>query len=147
MKKLLLSCLLGLVGQHAMAAENCTIAYNTNMRLAGIIKENKFDFANYNSVCQLLQNAHAKVEFTFTSAISEQQTTAVVIARLADQDLPLISETYTASLNWHEKKTSAQENRQLMKAINSALSQINQKDVESLNKVRQKMGVPVYPAT
>ena len=144
MKKLLLMSLLSLVGFNAIASD-CSITYTANDEINAIIKENSFEFDHYETVCQLLKNANAKVLLTPTSGISNQQTTATVIARVMDKNLPILSYHYHYSMGSSPERTTAKEKELLMDAVSGALNGINQSDIDNLNANRKKLGVKTYP--
>ena len=147
MKKLLLLSLLSAVGTSAFAASNCSITFSSDDQLTAIIKENSFDFENYDAVCQRLKNANASVNLRPYSVINERQTTAVVIASVTDINLPILSNRYSSSMWSSPERTSNKEKELLMLAVNDALSGITQAHINSLNESRKKFGVRVYPVS
>ena len=123
------------------------IYYSADDKLTAILKENKFDFDNYDAVCQLLKNANAAVDLSKSSFISTLQTTATVIAKVSDKNLPIQSDIYNSSMRSNPERTTATEKDLLMKAVNDAISDINQRDIDGLNERRKKLGFKTYPAS
>ncbi|WP_343682861.1 hypothetical protein [Acinetobacter baylyi] len=147
MKKLLLLSLLSTIGTSTFAAPNCYITYYADNKLLAIIKENVFKFENYDAVCQRLKSANARVNFSKSSAISTQQTTAVVIATVGDKNLPIQSDSYNYSMWSNPERTTVMEEKLLMSAVNDVLNGIKQKDIDSLNENRKKLGFKTYPVS
>lgn len=146
MKKLLLLSLLSAIGTSTFAASNCSILYAADDTLSAIIKENKFEFDNYEAVCQRLKNANAEVVFTYISAITDKQTIVSVTVRLIDSNLPISSPSNT-SMKWNDERTTFKEKQLLMQSVNSVLSNIDQQDINGLNENRKKLGFKTYPAS
>lgn len=147
MKKLLLVSLLSAMGTSTYSASECSINFTSNNMLNTIIKENKFDFENYDTVCQHLKSANATVYLAYHSDISDLQTTAAVIATLGDRNLPIKSNLYHTSMWSNPERTTAMEEKLLMSAVNDVLNSIKQKDIESLNATRKKLGFKTYPVS
>ncbi|MDO5544148.1 MAG: hypothetical protein Q4F77_12740 [Acinetobacter sp.] len=147
MKKLLLLSLLSALAVNASAASNCSITYIAGDKLTYIIKQNPFDFENYDQVCNRLKNANARVSLSFNSSIGERQTIAVVMATVLDKNLPITSHITSSSIWTSATRTTAMESELLMDAINGSLNLINQSDIDSLNESRKKLGVKTYPAS
>lgn len=145
MKKLLLLSFLSAIGTNTFAASDCSISFSSNDQLTAIIKENSFNFNNYDAVCQHLKNANASVNLRSYSTINERQTTAVVIASVRDINLPVLSNTYSSSMWSSIERTTNKEQELLMLAVNDALSTITQSDIDNLNENRKKLGIKVYP--
>ncbi|MCU4304789.1 hypothetical protein KTH06_02935 [Acinetobacter ursingii] len=147
MKKLLLLVLLSVMGTSTFAASNCSITYNADDKLTAIIKENKFEFDNYDAVCQRLKSANAAIKFTYNTGTSDRETTSVVIATVKDKNLPIESNWYNPSMWSNPEQSSSVEKDLLIAAVNKALSKINQKDIDGLNENRKKLGFQTYPAS
>lgn len=147
MKKLLLLSLLGAIGTNVSAASNCSISYSADNKLTEIIRKNNFEFDNYNEVCERLKSANAKVDLRYSSAISNQQATAVVIATVEDINFPIFSNNYKRSIWSSPERTTAMEIELLMDAVNDALNVIDQSDIKGLNENRKKLSFKTYPAS
>lgn len=147
MKKLLLLSLLSALGTSTFAASNCSISYSANGELTAIIQEYHFEFENYDAVCQRLKSANAAVQFTYSIGSNDRQSTAVVIATVKDKNLPIESTLYNPSIWSNTEQTSSPDKSLLMKALNDAMSKINQKDIDGLNANRKKLGFKTYPAS
>ncbi len=147
MKKLLLLSLLSAVGTSAFAASKCSITYTSAAQLTAIIQGTKFEFDNYDAVCQRLKNANASVNLRHYSAINERQTTAVVMASVEDINLPVLSNTYSSSMWSSPERTTNKEEELLMLAVNEALNGISQSHINGLNENRKKLGVKTYPVS
>uniref|UniRef100_UPI003F498235 hypothetical protein n=1 Tax=Acinetobacter tandoii TaxID=202954 RepID=UPI003F498235 len=147
MKKLLLLSLLCTIGMNVSAGSNCSISYMSDDKLIDILKKNNFEFDNYQEVCERLKSANAKVNLRYTSAISNQQATAVVIAVVEDINFPIASDRYKRSIWSSPERTTAIEVKLLIGAVNDALNGIDQSDIKGLNENRKKMGVKIYPVS
>ncbi|TCB65873.1 hypothetical protein [Acinetobacter sp. ANC 4178] len=147
MKKLLLLSLLCTIGMNVSAGSNCSISYMSDDKLIDILKKNNFEFDNYQEVCECLKSANAKVNLRYTSAISNQQATAVVIAVVEDINFPIASDRYKRSIWSSPERTTAIEVKLLIGAVNDALNGIDQSDIKGLNENRKKMGVKIYPVS
>jgi len=147
MKKLLLLSLLYTIGMNVSADSNCSISYMSDDKLIDILKKNNFEFDNYQDVCERLKSANAKVNLRYTSAISNQQATAVVIAVVEDINFPIASDRYKRSIWSSPERTTAIEVKLLIGAVNDALNGIDQSDIKGLNENRKKMGVKIYPVS
>lgn len=145
MKKLLLVSLLSAMGTSTFAASDCSILYAADDKLIDIIQENKFEFDNYDALCQRLNNANARIKLSYMTGTSDRETTAVVIATVKDKNLPIESNTYSRSMWSNSEQSSSVEKRLLMNAVNDAVSNINQKDIDELNANRKKLGFKTYP--
>ncbi len=139
MKKLLLLGLLSAMGTSTFATSDCFISFDTDDKLIAITKENKFEFEfdNYDAVCQRLNNANARIKLSYMTGTSDRETTAVVIATVKDKNLPIESNTYSRSMWSNSEQSSSVEKRLLMNAVNDAVSNINQKDIDGLNANRK----------
>lgn len=146
MKQLFLLSLLSAIGTSTFAASKCSVSYSASSELIAIIKEHHFEFENYDTVCQRLKSANAAVQFTYNVGTSDRQSTALVIATVKDKNLPIESTLYNPSMWSNPEQSSSVEEDLLMTAINSALSKINQKDIDGLNANRKKLGFKTYPA-
>ena len=144
MKKLLFMSLLSLIGFNAIASD-CSIFYSSSNDLDTAIGEKPFEFDRYETVCQLLKSANAKVSLSSASNINNQQTTATVIATVMDKNLPILSYNYHSAMGSSPERTTAMERELLMDAVNGALNGIDQSDIDSLNANRKKLGVKTYP--
>ena len=129
------------------ADSNCSISYMSDDKLIDILKKNNFEFDNYQDVCERLKSANAKVNLRYTSAISNQQATAVVIAVVEDINFPIASDRYKRSIWSSPERTTAIEVKLLIGAVNDALNGIDQSDIKGLNENRKKMGVKIYPVS
>ena len=147
MKKLLLLSLLCTIGMNVSAGSNCSISYMSDDKLIDILKKNNFEFDNYQEVCERLKSANAKVNLRYTSAISNQQATAVVIAVVEDINFPIASDRYKRSIWSSPERTTAIEVKLLIGAVNDALNGIDKSDIKGLNENRKKMGVKIYPVS
>lgn len=145
MKKILSLILLSVMATSTFAASNCSITYNAAENLVAIIKENKFEFDNYDAVCQRLKNANAEVKFTDISAITDKQTVITVTVMLMDKDFPIPSTSYTTMV-WDDERTTIKEKQLLMQSVNVALSNMDQSKIDNLNANRKKLGFKTYPA-
>lgn len=146
MKKILLLSLLSALATSTFAASKCSILYYADDTLNAIIKENQFEFDNYDAVCQRLKNANANVLFNYISTITDKQTIVSVTAQLIDSNFPISSLSNT-SMKWNDERTTFKEKQLLMQSVNSLLSNINQKDIDDLNTNRKKLGFKTYPAS
>lgn len=148
MKKFLLFSLLALSVQSSFAASNCLIEYNPGDSELELVtdKMQSFDFENFDKVCKLLKNSNAKVHLSSMADISNYQTTAIVTARISDKDLPIYSHVYYTSMHWSPERNSIKQEELMMSAVNSALNEITQEHVNSLNENRKKLGYKIYPA-
>ncbi|MDI3378896.1 hypothetical protein [Acinetobacter sp. V89_7] len=149
MKKLFLLSLLSAIGTSTFAASNCSITYSSDDKLIAITKENKFkfEFDNYDALCQRLNNANARIKLSYMTGTSDRETTAVVIATVMDKNLPIESNTYSRSMWSNSEQSSSVEKRLLINAVNDAVSNIIQKDIDGLNANRKKLGFKTYPAS
>ena len=147
MKKLFLLSLLSAIGTSTFAASKCSVSYSASSELIAIIKEHHFEFENYDTVCQRLKSANAAVQFTYNVGTSDRQSTAVVIATVKDKNLPIESNWYSDAIWSNPGKSSSVEKDLLMTAVNNALSKIKQRDIDSLNANRKKLGFKTYPVS
>lgn len=147
MKKLFLLSLLSAIGTSTFAASNCSILYAADDNLVDIIQKNNFNFDNYEDVCQHLRNAKARIKLSYMTGTSDQETTTVVIATVKDKNLPIESHTYTRSMWNNSQQDGPVAESLIMNAVNHAVSNINQKDIDGLNASRKKLGFKTYPAS
>lgn len=146
MKKILSLSLLSVMATSTFAASNCSITYNADDNLTAIIKENKFDFENYDAVCQRLKNVNARVKFTYISAITDKQTVVMVTASLMDNNFPISSINNFTRIGWDDERTTIKEKQLLMQSVNIVLSNMDQSKIDDLNANRKKLGFTTYPA-
>lgn len=147
MKKILLLSLLSTIGTATFAASNCSISYSTDDTLTAIIQKYHFEFDNYDAVCQRLKGANAKVSLMYHSFINTRQTTAVVIAKVSDKNLPIQSNLYNSAMSSDPERTTTIEKDLLMSAVNDVLNRITQEHIDSLNGNRKELGFKTYPAS
>lgn len=145
MKKLSVMLAMSLLSSVSFATD-CTITTFSDDSLYAIINDsNGFVMENYNEVCLMLKNANAKVSLYYDSSISEQQTTAMVIATAMDKSLPIRGTSGDQSMRWSTERTTKKEKELLMSAVNDAISGLDQADIQSLNESRKRLGQKTYP--
>jgi len=135
------------MGTSTFAASNCSISYSASGELTAIIQEYGVEFKDYDALCQRLKRANAAIQFTYSTGSSDRQSTAVVIATVKDKNLPIESNWYSDAIWSNPEKSSSVDKSLLMKALNDAISKINQKDIDGLNANRKKLGFKTYPAS
>ncbi len=129
MNKFLLATLIYL-GTTSAFASNCSINYVANEQLATKIKENGFQFKDYQKLCQILDKNDAGIKISSISQISPYQTTSSVRVGLY-----LIPEKYkgmTSSgknrIGYEEKRTSNAEEENTYNVTMTLLEDLAQDD-------------------
>lgn len=143
MNRFLLVALIYLVTTNAFAS-NCSINYIAEDQLIKKIKENGFQFENYQKLCQILNKNNAGIKISSISQISPYQTTSSVRGGLylIPAKYKGITSLGKTRIGYEEKRTSNAEEENTYSVTMALLEDIARDDdyrnrmLEELNEMR-----------